>query len=218
VARRTLLITASILLAALGTALIWLYVQGAESRAQQSVSLVPALFFTKDVEAGQSPLGAVTPQQLPASAAAGAVTSLSEVGSLKLSVKAVAGQVLLKSMLTSSSASPGRFAQNGAISVTINDPNRVPADLQPGDTVDIFELSKNTAKVVLSDITVRTIGPAHVQAQTGTSAASGTTQNAGVSPSIVGLDIKDADTARLLYEVVARGDQIALYLHNSPGK
>ena len=55
-ARRTLLIIASILLAALGTALIWLYVQGAENRAQQNADLVPALFLTQNVPAGQSPV------------------------------------------------------------------------------------------------------------------------------------------------------------------
>ena len=66
-ARRTLLIIASILLAALGTALIWLYVQGAENRAQQNPELVPALFLTQNV-----PVWAVTRKvRDPAGGAAG---------------------------------------------------------------------------------------------------------------------------------------------------
>ena len=38
--RRTLLLIASILVAALGTALIWLYVQGADSRAEATTTQV----------------------------------------------------------------------------------------------------------------------------------------------------------------------------------
>jgi pilus assembly protein CpaB len=215
VARRTLLVIASILLAALGTALIWLYVQGAENRAQQNADLVPALFLKANVSAGQSPSNAVVEQAVPAAVAANAVTTRQELGNQTLNVNGIAGQVLLKSMLSSSGTSAGRFPVGGAASITINDPNRVPADLQPGDTVDIVELSKSGAQLVdgLSNIKVRTVGPAHGQTS-GTTSANGSGQNGTIPPTIVGLDIKDAATATKLYGIVARGDQVALYLHN----
>jgi hypothetical protein len=135
-------------------------------------------------------------------------------------------------MLGTSVNERGRFPVGGAAAVTISDPNRVPADLQPGDSVDIFALSKDGATRVLSDITVRTVGSAHARttgpssangtaadgaAANGT-AANGTAANSAVSPSIVGLDIKDAQTATTLYDLVARGNQIALYLHNPPAR
>src|SRR5438045_429961 len=112
---------ASILLAALGTALIWLYVQGAENRAQQNAQLVPALFLTQNVAAGQSPSTAVTVKEVPPNVASGAVTSGQELGNQTLKVQGLAGQVLLTSMLSSSGATAGRFPAGGAVALNIND-------------------------------------------------------------------------------------------------
>ncbi len=215
-ARRTLLIIASILLAALGTALIWLYVQGAENRAQQNAELVPALFLTQNVPAGQSPARYVVPQAVPPAVAANAVTSTQELGTQTLQVEGVKGQVLLRSMLGSSGTNAGRFPAGGAASVTISDPNRVPADLKLGDTVDVVELSKDTATTVLTGVTVRSIGGAGADATgTTTSTTSGTTsaaQGGTIPATIVGLNVTSTQ-ALTLYTAVARGDQVALYLH-----
>jgi pilus assembly protein CpaB len=221
VARRTLLIIASILLAALGTALIWLYVQGAENRAEQNAQLVPAFFFAKDVRAGQSPVNALTVQSVPPAVAANAVTSAQELGTQKLTVDAKAGEVLLKSMLSASGANAGNFPAGGVASLTITDPNRVPAELSAGDVVDVFRLGKDGAQVLLQNITVRSVGPAG-QGATGTAiggaagtavgGASGTAQSGVIPPSIVGLNVSQTD-AKTLYGAVAQGDQVAIYLH-----
>jgi pilus assembly protein CpaB len=231
VARRTLLIIASILLAALGTALIWLYVQGAENRATQNAQLVPALFLARDVAAGQSPATAVRTQNVPPAVAAGAVTSLQELGSQRLQVAGVAGQILLKSMLSTSGASTGNFPAGGVASLTISDPNRVPAELTAGDVVDVVRLTKDRTEVLLRDITVRSVGPV-TQGATGTTAgsangtaagsangtaagsASGTAQNGSIPPSIVALNVSQAQ-AVALYAAVAHGDQMAVYLHGT---
>jgi len=200
-------------LAALGTALIWLYVQGAENRAQQNAELVPALFLTQNVPAGQSPARYVVPQAVPPAVAANAVTSTQELGTQTLQVEGVKGQVLLRSMLGSSGTNAGRFPAGGAASVTISDPNRVPADLKLGDTVDVVELSKDTATTVLTGVTVRSIGGAGADA-TGTT-TSGTTsaaQGGTIPATIVGLNVTSAQ-ALTLYTAVARGNQVALYLH-----
>ena len=217
-ARRTLLLIASILMAALGTALIWLYVQGAENRAQQNAELVPALFLTRNVAVGESPANAVTTKEVPPSVAATAVTSEQGLAAATLHVPGLEGQVLLRSMLVSSGSEPGRFPKNGAASLTISDPNRVPTDLRVGDTVDVIEFKKDAATHVdgLTDLTVRTIGTA-TAAATGTAApgANGAVQNSAIPATIVGFDIKDQKTAELLYSITARGDQAALYLHNA---
>ena len=222
-ARRTLLIIASILLAALGTALIWLYVQGAENRATQNAQLVPALFLTRDVAAGQSPATAVRTENVPPLVASGAVTSLQELGSLRLQVGAVTGQILLKSMLSTSGASTGNFPAGGVASLTISDPNRVPAELSAGDVVDVIRLTKDRTEVLLPNITVRSVGPL-TQGATGTAAggangtaaggANGTAHNGTVPPSIVALNVSQAQ-AVTLYTAVARGEQMAVYLHGT---
>src|SRR5919202_6555261 len=53
--RRTLLLIASLLVAALGTSLIWLYVQGAEARAQAGEAQVQVLVSGDTVQAGAPP-------------------------------------------------------------------------------------------------------------------------------------------------------------------
>jgi pilus assembly protein CpaB len=208
VARRTLLIIASILSAALGTALIWLYVQGAETRA----NLVPALFLTKDLKAGESPASAVVTRSVSPETAAVAVTTLTEVGNQKLTVAAKSGQILLKSMLGPTAVDTTRFPKGGAVAVTINDPNRVPADLRAGDTVEIFELTKAASTKVLDDITVRSIG-AQTTPGTGTAPGAAAAPNGAIPATIVGLNVTEAE-AKTLYDIVARGGQIALYVRN----
>src|ERR687884_444394 len=125
--RRTLLLIASILVAALGTALIWLYVQGADARAQQGKALVTAYFLNRKVEAGARPeeaLGAATPKQVPTDVAADALTSPQQVPGLVLADAAAPGQILLRSMFgtnTSAGAVPG----HGIITISVSDPHRV---------------------------------------------------------------------------------------------
>ncbi len=214
-ARRTLLLIASILTAALGTALIWLYVQGAEQRAEQNAVLVPALFLSKDVGAGQPLDGAVAQKQVPADVARTALTDLAQVRGQTLAQAQVAGQLLLPSMLSTGAGGAARFPNGGAVALTINDPNRVPADLKPGDTVDVFGISaKDGVRPVVSNIKVRTIGPvASGGASAGTGAAgAGVNPASGLPVSIVGFEATD-DQARAIYGILARNEQPALYLH-----
>src|SRR4051794_4826700 len=60
--RRTLLLIASILVGALGTALIWLYVQGADNRAAAGTAQGQVLVAANTVKAGQ-PASQVRPEQ-----------------------------------------------------------------------------------------------------------------------------------------------------------
>src|SRR4051812_11096902 len=64
--RRTLLLIASILVAAVGTALMGLYVRGADSRAQQTEGMVDALVATTTIAAGPSLETAVESMHLAA--------------------------------------------------------------------------------------------------------------------------------------------------------
>jgi pilus assembly protein CpaB len=209
--RRTLLLIASILVAALGTALIWLYVQGAESRAEQGQALVKVLVLNGeaaiDTDATKVPL---TFAEVPASLAQGAVTDPSTLTGQRLKVAAVPHQILFASMLTSGQA--GRFPQNGAVAISISDPNRVPADLQQGDIVDVYSLDQRTgiAKLEVPSVRVRSIG-----SQVGAGTGAARTGTSTVPVTIVGFDV-NAKTAKLLYDMVAAGKQPALYDHNPP--
>jgi pilus assembly protein CpaB len=162
--RRTLLLIASILVAALGTALVWLYVQGAESRAQQNTALVQVLF----AGAGAGP-GATIEQTRPfggsvsAEVAGKAVRSTQEVIGKHLADGVVAGEMLVAGMFTtgvSSAVSP----HQAYVAITITDPHRVPALLKQGDTVAVYALGQSGsagargASLVADGIKVQTIG------------------------------------------------------------
>jgi pilus assembly protein CpaB len=220
------LLIASILTAALGTALIWLYVQGADARAQVTAELVPALFLTGDLKAGQPVGAAVVVKRVPPDVAAGAYTELAAVQGLKLSADARAGQVLLKNMVSANASGAARFPKGGAVALTFSQPNLVPADLRVGDTVDVLALGANGAvDTVVPNIQVRTIGTT-VSAGTAPAPASpnGAANGAGPAPvagggialTVVGFDATP-DQAKLLYGILARNQQPALYLKEPAG-
>jgi pilus assembly protein CpaB len=203
--RRTLLLIASILIAALGTALIWLYVQGAETRAQPAVAQVRALFLTSDLAAGTSgeaAAAAVAYRSIPATDVAGSdlVTSPAQVAQLRLKIPAVRGQILLLSMFgpgTPAGATQGR----GIVSITVSDPHRVPAQIQPGQQVAVYALGRGKPRLVVPSIIVLSVGP-----QT-------TTQTAGstIPPIIVAFDANPEEAVNLL-AIEANGEQPALYI------
>lgn len=206
--RRTLLLIASILVAALGTALVWLYVQGADARAQTDRAPVTAMILTKRLEAGTSvqvALQNATPEQVPAKMASDAVTSAQQIPGQVLTDAASQGQILLKPMFsagTTSGAVPGR----GIITITISDPHRVPAQLKPGSHVAVYALggkgSNDSLKLINPDITVVSIGSS-MQTPSG-----GTSQ---VPVTIVGFDA-DPSQAVHLAEIEASGASAQLYL------
>jgi pilus assembly protein CpaB len=162
VGRRTLLLIASILVAALGTTLVWLYVQGADTRAQADTALVPVLFVTKDATAG-TPITALSmqPQQVPATLAQTAVTSPQQVNGQQLKGDVFAGEMLTQSMF---SAKPQTQVEKGKayVAITITDPHRVPALLKVGDRVAVYSLAGKAGsaepQLVNPDIQVQTIG------------------------------------------------------------
>ena len=138
--RRTLLVVASILLAALGTALVWLYVQGAVPRELESkgITLVQVPIFNGSAEAGlpveNLPL---TRGKVSAEVAAGAVRDLASVRGSKLATDATPGQILTAGMLTTGAVS-GIPRDLGFVSLTIADPHRVPALLKAGVDVALY--------------------------------------------------------------------------------
>jgi pilus assembly protein CpaB len=198
--RRTLLLIASILVAALGTALIWLYVQGAETRAEQGAELVPVLFLSQNAEGGSDARALrLISKKVPPDVATGAVRPGTPLTGQKMTTPATAGQILLTNMLSTQEVS--RFPQGGAVSITISDPNRVPADLRVGDYVDVYGYGAGRGlHRVVQRIRVRTIGP-----QGGSGATTGQ-----IPVGVIGFDANPSQ-AEQLYGIQAGGEQPALY-------
>jgi len=144
--RRTILLIVAALIAALGSAMVFLYVQGADDRAQEAQAPVEVLKAVTQIApgetldqaqaAGKLELGAVPREQV----LAGAVNSIEGMGA----------QVALSTIFPNEQIVTGKFGSPGdqevltmpdgniAISVTLSDTGRVAGFVVPGDEVAIF--------------------------------------------------------------------------------
>jgi pilus assembly protein CpaB len=193
-------------LAALGTALIWLYVQGVENAAQRNAEPVQVYVFTRDAAAGTPatdlPLSTAA---VPKALAANAVTNLAGVSGLELTDRAVAGLPLLRTMLGTATSS-GVPQNRGVFSLTIADPNRVPFQLKAGHRVAIYAYggSSKTANLITDSIQVLSVG----STTTTTTGTSGTTTT--VPATILGFDATPDQAVRLA-DMLAAGQTPVLY-------
>jgi pilus assembly protein CpaB len=148
--RRRLLLILAVFVAIIGTALVFLYVQGADNRAQDQVANIQVLRATQDVAAGEKyddalAAGKISLQEVPKNVAEGNTGYQTSADTLKGKVASVpifTGQVIVASQFgntvqaTSSALAipPGMIA----ISVNLTDPDRVAGNIQNGSDVAIF--------------------------------------------------------------------------------
>jgi pilus assembly protein CpaB len=173
VGRRLALLIAAVLVAALGTALVFAYVKKADDRAiadQQPVSVLVAKASvapgTRVVDAANA--GAFERKELPQSAVVpGALSSTDPVKDQVVLTTIFPGQQLLTGMFGATAASnasiaipPGQIAA----SFSFGDPQRVAGFVQPGSNVVIFLTSSlaggtSSTRVLMPKVTVIAVGP-----------------------------------------------------------
>ncbi|MGZ4649716.1 MAG: RcpC/CpaB family pilus assembly protein [Kineosporiaceae bacterium] len=201
--RRTLLLIASILVAALGTALVWLYVQGADSRATAGEVQVPVLVSENQVSAG-APASAVQPlvKRLPqslVSAFPGVITDRAQIhGYARTDV--VPGMPLMTDQFGASAPVPQPPVQLNprllAMQVSLPDPQRLAGLLQPGAQIRIYlapATSRGAAEpqVLLNKVKVLASGP--VTQPDGTAPAKGQ-----IPQAIVTLEVTNPQAIKLV--------------------
>jgi pilus assembly protein CpaB len=167
--RRRLLLILAVFVAVIGTALVFIYVRGADSRAQKSVADVMALQATSNIAAGETydaalAAGKVSMQPIPQNVLdknTGYQTSVDALKGKLAAVPIFAGQVIITSQFGSTvqSSSSSLAIPKGmiAISVNLTDPDRVAGNIQNGQQVAIFvtgslQKSKGGASTTTSDI------------------------------------------------------------------
>jgi pilus assembly protein CpaB len=193
--RRTLLVVAAILVAAIGTTLVWLYVQGADARAleeaRSTVELRPVYVSTQPANSGDSVAKLVPkPAQVPVDVAGQDAVTPEQVAQQKLHVGVVPGTILRSSMFTSGTASAVEDHQE-AVSLTFSDPGRVPSVLTNDSDVSLFALVPGQdAELVVPHVRVRYVG-------------SGPSQS-GVSPQIVTFETSP-ENARAIVKLASSG-------------
>lgn len=181
--RRTLLLIAALVVAALGTVLIFVYVRNADQRANQDAKLVEVLVATSDVAAGTTAQaasgdGAFELQEVrDVDAAPGALNSVDIISDQIALAPIFEGQQILTQMF----GAPGTEAKISvpkgqiAISVQLGDPERVAGFVVPGSSVSIFATvpgatteASDTTRVLLPDVDVIGVGATTVSTTTTT--------------------------------------------------
>ena len=185
--RRRLLLILAVFVAVIGTALVFLYVKGADKRAQDQVANTTVLQAKQNIAAGETydsalAAGKIVSAEVPqnvVTANTGAVTSTTQLKGTIVSVPIFAGQVIVASQFGDSvaAANSSLAIPKGmiAISVNLTDPDRVAGNIQNGSEVAIFvtgSLTQTTAggasagtdgelqatKLLLPKVTVLNVG------------------------------------------------------------
>jgi pilus assembly protein CpaB len=149
--RRTLLLITSILIAAVGTALVAIYVRGADERAEEGTNLVSVLVATKRVNANDSLAAAsngasFSPERvLQRTVAQDAVTSVNELERLSADGQVPVGPILPGQVIQRGMFAKGGVAVDNALeagkmrmAVQMADPNRSAGFLTQGSQVAVF--------------------------------------------------------------------------------
>lgn len=145
--RRTILLIAALVVAALGTALVFMYANRADERAQAGTEQVDVLVATAGIAAGTTGAavaesGTVELRTLPAaSVPPGALSDLTPVTELITISSIFDGQVLIEPMFGTQQAASGALTLpegKVAVAISLGDPQRVAGFVNPGSEVAIF--------------------------------------------------------------------------------
>lgn len=183
--RRTVLLLAAALVAALGTALVFLYVKGADNRAEERFDTVEVLRAVGTIETGETIEDAAASGKLALQPVArGDVLPNSQTSTEQLSGLAATTTIYPGEQIVSD-----KFAQpvealaakteldvpkdDVAISVNLTDPGRVAGFLNPGSEVAIFytgpgPAGESISRMVLPQVTVLGVGSTSTTTKTTT--------------------------------------------------
>ena len=209
--RRTVLLIAALVVAALGTALVFLYVTNYTGDIDEGNKLVKVLQAQQPVTAGTtgsqaSADGAFEQVELPQSAVpAGALSDISVVGDQVALSPIFEGQQILTQMFGTSTPTSGLPIPKGqlAISVQLGDPNRVAGFVDPGSQVAVFSTIEGAdgdseTRVLLTAADVIGVGATTVVTQT-TTDETGESTTEEIPRAILTLALDQQDAQRVIF-------------------
>ena len=236
--RRTILMIAAVVIAALGAAMIFLYVQGINNRAEAQQKPVQVLAATSKIDAGEKIEDAVSAGKL-------ALTSFPEKDVLEGAVtntESLTGEVALTTIYPHEQIIPTKFGAPGtqstitipdgmmAVSVQLTDPARVAGFITPGSKVAVFMSGTIPAKgggtdptatgeavtqLLLPEVTVIGVGTTTVLSTT-TTDESGTATTEQLPKTLLTLALTQEDAQKVIF--ASGNGQLALGLLNDKSK
>lgn len=204
--RRTLLVIASVLVAAAGTALIWLYVQGADSRARGKwQDLATVLVATKAIPVGadrETVAQRTTKTQVPRDfLPSKPVSNPDDLGARTTTMPVLVGQFIVEGQFDPGNQPIGVPEKRMGVAVAMDDPNRVASLLRPGSRVAVYAVINDkglrTVRNVLPEVAVISVGTVTGFRNPDGGAAKVGTQT-GVSTALVTLDVDGRTAATLI--------------------
>lgn len=210
--RRVILLIAAALIAAFGTLLVFLYVHGADQRADSRYKAVTVLKAVKQIDPGET-----VEQAQAAGAVETATVSQQDVlpGSLS-GLEPVAGQSALATIYPGEQILQAKFGTSGggsalslpkgmvAISVNMSDTGRVAGFVNPGDNVAIFDSGDtggtSFTRVLLPHVQVAAVGSTTVVTKTVTDPAGAQTTEQ-LPKTLFTLAVNQNDAQKILYAV-----------------
>jgi pilus assembly protein CpaB len=232
VGRRLALLIAAVLVAAVGTGIVFAYVRNADNRAiadQHPVTVLIAKTAiapgTRVVDAANG--GAFQTKELPQSAVApGALSSVDPVKDQVVLGQIFPGQQLLAGMFGATAATTSSIAippGQIAASFAFGDPERVAGFLQPGSTVAVFVAYQNPRisgdlgkglRLLLPKVTVIAVGPTTITPPANPAQAN----TEAVPRALMTFALTQRQAEKLMYATTNGGGNLYLALLNDKSK
>ncbi len=205
--RRKVLLIVAALIAALGTAVVFLYVRGADSRANLKFSGKQVLVANAAISPGESlkvakSTGKIESKTVTAgSLVPGYVTDLAAIPDVDVALTTIyPGEQILRNKFGSGASSSGLTIAKSKIAVSVNltDPQRVAGFVNPGDHVAIFLTNEVGTRLLLPNADVIAVGTTTVVSTTTTS-KSGAQTTEQLPRTLFTLSVSQADAEKLIY-------------------
>ncbi len=210
--RRTVLLIAALVVAALGTAMVFIFINNYTTSEDEGAQFKTVLIATATIPAGTTSEAAAeagsfeTQEWQDQTIPDGAISDPAAISSLVALAPVFPGQAILTQMFGAPGQAGGGLAipkDELAIAVELGDPNRVAGFVAPGSEVAVFVTLEDAAgnpktQLLLSRSTVIAVGPTTVSTVT-------TTQDTGdqnveeISRAILTLALSQSDSQKIIY-------------------
>jgi pilus assembly protein CpaB len=207
--RRVLLVVATIV-ALLGTALVYLYVRGADARAESRYDAVSVLRVVTPIAQGES----IDAAQAAGKLAVQPVGRDSLVPGYQTDIESIKGQVAKAEIYPGEQIIADQFTADAAsidtsrleipkgylaVSVSLTDTGRVAGFVSPGSQVAIYtSLGAEYTRVLLSPVQVIAVGSTTIT-QTTTTTAEGAQTTESLPSTLFTLALKQTDAEKVIY-------------------
>lgn len=208
--RRKVLLLVAAVIAALGTLLVFLYVTGADNRADQRYKAVTVLKAVKQIDPGETAEAAQAAGKIETAAVSqqdlltGAINGLDPIAG-KVAVSTIyPGEQIVSTKFGAAGAATAASAltiPKGkiAISISLGDPARVAGFVNPGNKVAMFYTGGSATRLLLPSVEVIGAGTTTMTPTTTTTATDGTQSVEQLPKTLLTLALSQRDAEKVIF-------------------